>query len=159
MADKVSRKSSQDNRTIGERVIQYHFEMTADELREQLADTISDQGSRKALDTFLLTLDSYFEDAWFGKNRVLLTIFGLEGLLGYDGHISDIIRELDNFKDFEQAKSQFASVLFPLIIEQLKKGALTHFYEPEKLMNTAGAVLVDDIVQARTIEFLETVSQ
>jgi hypothetical protein len=103
--------------------------------------------------TVLIDSINYTFNEWFHINRTLLHIFGLAGLLGYDGDVLELLKTVDGDRSYEQVQRGLGDRLGELIAGQWERGGTTWFFDVDLILASPVANLIPQLVEARKEEY------
>jgi hypothetical protein len=81
---------------------------------------------------------------------------GLAELAAYDDNPYLLLSKISHSMDFEETRKEVQLRLIDLLKKQIKSGGSTHYLDVDELSNTAGAILIPDIIKNRKEEMKRT---
>ena len=122
-------------------------------LFEILQDSTSKFGWRKTSKSLKTELEYYYANQWFGRNKILLQMLGVQELIGYSGNVYSAFKNMKETTDFEQVVSFVKKKLNRLVEKQFQRGGPTGLFDLDKMQVSETAFLVSSLIQTRRIRF------
>lgn len=120
--------------------------------REWVRQSIYRQGWSRTREILVDSIKgSYVE--WFHINKILLEIFNLSELLGYDDDVMPLLESISETRSYDMVKSKLEESLRTLICEQLTKGGSTWFFDADKMRTSSSDTLLEQLLETRKEEF------
>lgn len=123
-------------------------------LQCSLDKSISEEGWESTKNIFISALKDLCSDHWLALNWVLLRIFDLAELIGYDGCIVDILSSINEVENTLELRERICSDLIERILIQLKRGKSTLLFDIEKMKSKPSVILIPELILARQREVL-----
>ena len=122
--------------------------------QQLMAERVRLSGWKQALSELLELFKTLFGNAWFARNRVLLSLMDCEELLGFDGDAEEVLSRIHDEHSLELVRAEAQDLLIDEVRHQLNSNGSTLFFDTGAMQSKRTAVLIPRLSAAREREFV-----
>ncbi|MFW9801493.1 MAG: leucine-rich repeat domain-containing protein [Candidatus Thorarchaeota archaeon] len=127
-------------------------------IRDIVENLTKSEGWAKVFQYLRQELIEVFSDRWFGLNLIILEIFEMPELIGYDGDFIQILEDAPDTKRFQDLEKWITDSFIDAVSTNIINNGPTIFYDLERMQTSRTAKSVDSILKRRREEFAAGVS-